>query len=480
MSEELALRIDVRGKATMTIRLRHPRRDQLPRLQRELHQAALAWSAERDAPITVALTAKATLDGELRDLREYVYADDVVNGARLAQHLDGIVGAGRLHRHVVLSGTTAAGADLVGRAGVIDVVVGHLTDASVYLAAPRRYGKSSVLREVAARLRAQSRPTIHVDLSEARGVSWAIVHLASAAASAPGLVHTLEGVGLPVPASSGDEVEMTEWRYAVAAVVERAPMPFLRGLLRAFADARAVLLLDEFSIFVRHALQGDEEATLRSFLAAFAEARAQGVSMALCGSSGLAAYASFRGLPVLDDRVRRVDLRPLSRDDGARLAEELLYGLDLWPTSRVAAAVAAALGEPVPHFVHALARSVFDHRATEGTVDAADVDAAYRGYLLDASGNGAFRDYSLHRQAYPREYLAAARKVLALLAREVGGVDEAAVVSASGLDVERFVLLAACLDEDYDVGLVGDRYVMRCKPLRDRWRRREAWLVSDR
>ncbi|MBL8683139.1 MAG: hypothetical protein JNK05_28485 [Myxococcales bacterium] len=288
----------------------------------------------------------------------------------------------------------------------------------------------------------------------------------------------------PMPIDA-ELTDVASWEHdAVDAIRSRGVAAVLGRVLSVLATQPTLLMLDEFSRFLRNTHR-DDRPSLDAVLATLAQARrSEGqLRMVLCGSGGLKAFSASANLPVVDAAtMETIALPALSAQHATLLLEELLYGHDRWPTSTCAAAMHAALGDcAVPHFVHHLVRATLSEIGGE-VVDQADVRRAYRNGLLGSRGNATFREYSLHKQAYPSTWLRAARGILDRLATEgEAGLDRAVLREAArDLDDSQFDELLSCLDEDYDVGSRDGRIVARCKPLRDRWLLREQWLVSDR
>ena len=90
-------------------------------------------------------------------LASYLFSSGEINGPRLGRHLTMLRETGRLHRFTVRPGAFAEGADLVGRDGRIADLLKILETGSCHLRAPRRYGKTSLLRHLVKRYSAAGR-----------------------------------------------------------------------------------------------------------------------------------------------------------------------------------------------------------------------------------------------------------------------------------------------------------------------------------
>lgn len=449
-----------------------------------LHAAADGWQAEVSAVfLRSELGIKPEPGCRRVQLPAYLFASGTVNGPRLGRHLSMIRTNGTLHRFTLRPGAPVEGPDLVGREGRASDLLEILKTGSCHLRAPRRYGKTSLLRQAARQLAAAGTPAVFTDVSSGQTVRWFFVTVARAVMESPSARAFAES--LPeLAAWPGREAGPVEASRAVGQLQERIaanPWSFGRRLLVALGQGRAVLLLDEFSVFLREAHRRDPTEA-RDLAALLADARrsAEPTLQVLAGSAGLSAYLHFHGLGPHFQDLSGLDLPPLTAATAGDLAEELLYGAGLLPFPEAAARVLEHVGEPVPYFLHAVINAVVEEAAAGDEVDSGLVDRAYSERILGTPGNELFKVYNLRARPYPPDVLPGASRILGALARNPQGVESAELrrnFAESGSPDTSFDSLLSCLQEDFDLVEREGRWVMRCKVLRDRWMLGEPWLT---
>jgi uncharacterized protein len=453
---------------------------------RDLHAAADAWRG--DFP-NVFLRSDLGVEPEPRcrrtSLSAYLYSSGAVNGARLGRHLTMLHETGSVHRYTVRPGAPVEGADLVGRGERTADLLRITSTGSCHLRAPRRYGKTSLLRHLAKILSAAGRPCLFADISSGHTAVWFLVTVARGAMESSACRPMVES--LP---------ELTRWPEPAASPIEKSrafaqlreridpnPWSFGKRLLEALGQAEAVLLLDEFSVFLREAnARNREEARDLADLLASSRRSGAPARQVLAGSAGLTSYLRFHELEGSFSDLSPLDLPPLAETEAALLVEELLYGENQTPSPEVVARILKVVGEPVPYFLHMLVNAVLEETVSGAPVTVDEVDRAYNERVLGTSGNELFKSYSLQGRPYPGDLRTAASRLLAELARRPEGAtgDQLEKIFARHAPSDfqdGFGSLLSCLEEDYDLVERDGRWLMRCKVLRDRWALREPWLT---
>ena len=456
-------------------------------LLRDLHTAANTWAgAQPDIHLRADLLTSPPAHAVRRPAMDYLYATGASNGGRLKRHLDALDKQGRLHFYRLLFGAPVAGADLVGRAAPLLALQRALGVGSAHLRAPRRYGKTSLLRQLRSSLAASGTPCAYLDVSPGSTPSWFLVALAQDAMTIEACRKTLRK--LPElaswPPADAEPSTLKEARQALARRLVPNPWSFGRRLLEAMGALDAVLLIDEFSVFLRRALdEGRSDAErLAELLRVGRQAATSPARQVLAGSSGLSSYVRFHDLGHLFDDLAPIEVPPLQEDTATALAEELLYSQGRLPYPEAGAQVLAEIGEPVPFYIHALIQAACDETESGDAVGADTLRRAYRERILGTRGNDLFGVYRLAHQPYPPAMKPVAARLLKALAARPMGLTEAQLTKAAGAlapalggSIEP---LLACLEEDYDLVLRNGRWAMRCKVLRDRWMQEEQWLTS--
>ena len=471
---------DVRG---LTVVLRDPQGRPPHELLRQLFEASNEWSREHpDARLLSGHEGPAS-ETLTTELSAYLYSSGEVNGARLRRHLDMLRSHGHIHRFTLRPGAPVEGLDLVGRQDAIETLTEHLTAGdSVHLAAPRRYGKSSVLRRVARAVCNQGLPCVLVDLSSGASAAWLFVTVAM---SAMELDNCRQEVGrLPElagwPDKGANPTARSDAGQQLVARIKDGPWSFGHRLMKTLGEAGALLILDEFSVFLRATVQQrPDEAKEVAQLLAVARHTDPRTPQVLAGSEGLSSYIAFHDLGQHFEDLKMLVLPPLPRKEGLVLAEELLYGAGHPPSAAAVEAVLAEVGEVVPYFVHVLVDAVCAVHAPGEPLERELVERVYADRVLGPWGNFMFRVYRLGSQPYPSNMRPVAARLLQLIARKAEGSPLAELEAATDLDPKDLEALLPCLAEDYDLVERDGRWRMRSKVLRERWALAEAWLTTE-
>jgi len=468
-----------RGRSTLSIRLDADVIASPAEVLKWFHRAADGW--EKHNP---GIAVRSELDGDLSPnatpaaAADYLYGDDTFNRDRFHRHLSMLAQHGSIHRFIPHPGAPVEGRDLWGRDAERSQLQADVRRSSCHVQGPRRYGKTSLLKSLDQALAEEGRPSVMVDVSACTDTVELFATIAASAMERPLArsaltrpLRELRGWPEPGPESSADERSTA--RTHLLGAVSRDAFRFGQRLLQALAKKRTVLLIDEFSLFLRGMLQRSPEET-KALLGLLKQARggASPVRQVVAGSAGLSSFAQFHGLGAFLDDLSPVPVQPLDGTAAKSLAEELIYGSGLRPLPDLAAAVLDDIGLPVPYFIQALCDAARAQAADGRVVDEATVHTAYRERILGPVGNQLFRVYRLGHQPYPDDMRRAAARILAAMAQSPSGATRStlkatyreAVGAETGLEA-----LMACLSEDYDLDERASRWRFRSKVLRERW-----------
>ena len=249
----------------------------------------------------------------------------------------------------------------------------------------------------------------------------------------------------------------------------------------ALADAGIILLIDEFSLFLREMIEKDKDA-LMDFLELYHGLRTQSdnpIVSVFAGSSGLSTFIELFDMHALFEDLIPVDVPPVTSKEASFLAEELFYGMGKIPSPSSVERLVALTGgdETVPYFVHALAHYTTEEAGMKQEISAADVEAAYYDRLLGPSGNICFRDFILREKGYPGEYRYSASRILKKLSRTAPDTLSEEAIKNLCADTCDFIKLMTCLEEDYDIVHENEGWRMRSTVIADRWQLGEPWLT---
>jgi hypothetical protein len=462
-----------------------PSRERLP----SIHDAVAKWAGNHAGVVTFSDLSQKSKSGSLEtQLTDYLYGNGNFNADRLIRHLEMFHRKENIHRYTLRPGAPAEGQDIVGRENEMQKIHDLLhDDKSIHLRAPRRYGKTTTLRKINGDLNATRQCSIHVDLianETAVGLFAAIAMTAMDHSSCRKNLRKIRELAR-WPGKSENITSKNQARQRLANQIKSNVWSFANRLLLRLGESKAILLLDEFSVFLKSAVEAnmDEAKQLcqRLFLA---RTQSPVVRQVLCGSSGLAAYMGFYDLNDEFSDLHPVELNPLNVEQSSMLTEELLYGAGIIPTPSLIRNVLDELGEPVPYFIHALVDALrMEIISSSRAPNKAAVKTAYRDRLMGPTGNFWFRIYRLDSQPYPENQRKAAKKIMKNLAIKPEGLPEEELFDLYQMTLSRssrkkFNILMACLEEDFDLVKEDDIWRMRSKVLRDRWALNEAWLTE--
>ncbi|MBI4703958.1 MAG: hypothetical protein HY744_22855 [Deltaproteobacteria bacterium] len=374
-------------------------------------------------------------------------------------------------RYVARPGATAVGHELVGRESMLADLTGKLaTGTSVHLRAARRYGKSSVLEALVARLGGEGRPVLLLDVASVEDPADFTTKLVDAALGIDGLAAALEPLGLR-PAGALDDA------------ARRDGVALLRRVLSGIGVARGILALDEISLLLRSVVKHHGTNDAWRDLLGVLNTGSGTLPQVIAGSTGLSAFARLHGLGDVLDHLVPVSLEPLDPADARWLIEEMLLSDERRPMPDVAAAVLEHLGAAVPYFVHAFADGLRSATSPGGAVTRAAVERLHARWVAGSAATNVFAGYRLRNQAYARGCHETAKAILDAVARTPEGLPRSELEAAfrsrppaqAGVTLD---VLLPCLCEDFDLIQIDGRWSFRSKLLRERWAQGDRWLTA--
>jgi hypothetical protein len=448
----------------------------------ELDNAMVSWEETVDVFVDSDLSVKPGVGAVRQTLSDYLYADGTVNGQRLMRHLAMVLEDGRIHTHILRPGQAVDGRDLVGRQADLEALRNHLHRGSVHLKAPRRYGKTSVLRQLKKELDAAGEACLYIEVSPEPTAAWFLASLVAEAMEGPhcraALCAIEELADWPDIGANPRQKSLASREFAdrLGSNVRNLG----QRILEALGASGAILLVDEFSVFLRSALgKHREDMEMISEILAASRRSENPVRQVLAGSAGLNVFLNFYELKEQFKDLKDVALGPLEREWAMVLAEELLYGAHHIPTAEVVDEILTQVGAPVPFFIHELVHVICERVDEEVTVEA--VRQAYRDGLLGSRGRDTFKAYKLVGQGYPEDLVKPAAFLLRELARVPDGLSKdhlQKLYVKAGAEASKFPLLLSCLQEDYDLVKQDGNWLIRSKVLRDRWSLEEPWMTT--
>jgi len=449
---------------------------------KDLTEAVRKLSLQEGERLRTEMLVAPPFEVETTPLADYLWADGSVNAPRLVRHLETRVQGNTPHHFLPRCGVPVLGPELIGREQVLAKLEENLRNyQSCHLRAPRRYGKTSLLMRINANLP----QTVMMELSDIGSLAGFLKVLLRGCmrheVARACLLKLAPYRSWPADTPAASASIFNDAFGELTKLHGRTLPTLLRETLSTLAENGMVLLVDEFSVFLRNMYE-DRRLELETFLEIFHVLRiraAHPLVAVFAGSAGLSTYIQFHGLQALFADLVPVDVLPIGSTEARVLAEELFYGMGKRPSVSCIDQVIKLTGEDdtVPYFVHALAHATAEELGLRKEVLTTDVERAYYDRLLGPPGNIFFRDFILRERGYPAEYRLCASNILKTLSRKFPASvreEELQTFCPPGCD---FIKIRTCLEEDYDLVRTEQGWRMRSRVLADRWRLGEPWLT---
>ncbi|MBU2548080.1 MAG: hypothetical protein KKB20_06720, partial [Proteobacteria bacterium] len=170
--------------------------------------------------------------------------------------------------------------ELIGRGHLLDVLWNQLAGNNILLIAPRRFGKTGVMRHVLKRPRANYLP-IYLDVEELDTPEAFAAELIAALAAQSQVRRVLAGVKklprnlMDFLSDHVEEVGVEEFKVKLRESLEETWKDATKRLVLELekTDATVVFIIDEFPQLIENIRRHESEDTARSFLAWFRSLR---------------------------------------------------------------------------------------------------------------------------------------------------------------------------------------------------------------
>lgn len=367
--------------------------------------------------------------------------------------------------------------DFFNQEGIIDRIWKLIISGkNLLLAAPRRFGKSSIINQLANNPRENFR-ACHVDLeggaSAADFVRLILKGLIDRKECHSCLPVDIQDQVTESPSERRKiEIIRTEWGkiekdwqnygYELFAKMERNKKRFL-------------LMLDEFSWLLEDMIAriGPKAEETQEFLAWFSEVcrKCDRLSVLVTGSEHLDSYLEANQLPCsVIEQIERVTLDPFDADIAKAFSFLTLYKQGVTVTPADLQVISDLIGRPIPYFLQVFLDLLQNecHKVRQLSPD--DIRNIYFNSLLgrDAKRYFEYIDHQIERYARYGLPADSVKKILASLGHEKHVETKALSAMWDALPGERpFKFLIALLKNDFFVVEQADLASMECKIFRD-------------
>jgi uncharacterized protein len=325
------------------------------------------------------------------------------------------------------TGGVVRGADFVGRDDIIHSILKQAhKGGNLLLTAPRRFGKTSLMRALQASSQSGS-AVLFVDVEDALGLGDLIASLDIG----------LDRLNMARADVSPAELDVLDRLTAIQRDLKAAA----RGLVQRVTNwsGQALILVDEVTYMLENA--GEGAADCLSLLEELAEA-SEHVAWLFAASTDFKSYLRVHGLSFAPSRMNDITLSPFTDQAARTLIRALLAPLGLRLSRSAEDRVLEHAHPPVPFFLQIL---VFELQAAwrrgARVLDEAFIDEVVEKHVLGPDCRRWFDAFRWHLGSYYSDELPAARLILGQLARhgsrdksQLASLLEAHAVSVNNLD----------------------------------------------
>lgn len=400
-------------------------------------------------------------------------------------------------------GPPARGDDFFDREEIVEALWERLEAGNILLAAPRRFGKTSLMYRLLDDPRKGWKP-VHVDAESIREpVNFIIALLEALMAD-----HQIRNFLVAHWRKAGgwlrgfvDEAQLTgPWDVGLRIRLKERMGPDWQergqALLRALRDyddhGRLLLIVDELPVMLHLFRDNDvSDAEARAFLYWFRKLRTDpGVGLSNCrfligGSIGIEHYLSRLGAADSFNDFERVALPELAPDRAKELLSKLLKQRKLSLSAACQRRILHLVGAPIPYFIQIFVSEIAMARATRhAPIGPKRLEAIYHDRVLGAACKTYFQHYYDRLRRYDKAQEHAAKELLKAMAlahpqpvrrSDLRAISRQALPGSAHDDA--FARLMGDLENDFYIRYFrdSDGYAFASKILCDWWRRYYAF-----
>lgn len=381
-------------------------------------------------------------------------------------------------------GPPVEGDDCFGRSDEVLRLWNALQTQNIVLSAPRRIGKTSLLKQFAAHARANGAQTIYVDVSGSADELGFIARILQA-------LRSRASAGVPKAVTARIQNALKDLDTVKLSVVEIKRRPDdqprwrnsaseLEAVLKGLADANTpwYFLIDELPVLLKHLAEDDPSGHRVERLLAWCRTLRQttdsgsAVRWVFCGSIGLVAMTNRLRITHTVNDLTQQPLGPFDADTAQRFLRALFESYKLVCDDVMIDGMLERTRWHVPHHLQALFQEL--KRIPPMPDRLAWVSAAF---------NAAVRNRNYYEHWYERladELIATdarhARTLLEVIAKDVNGVAFSTLSGSLANEIEdardrqeTVLRLSLALSDDGYIEKVDDRWRFRSELLRAFW-----------
>ena len=360
---------------------------------------------------------------------------------------------------------------------------------NILLVSPRRFGKSSLMRQVEIELGRNETPCLYFDVMDIKSPEKFIIEIADASFTKFGmsnrqkLIRALKTVFSAVDEISGS-TGGTELRVKLRGVVSdeinrdnwaNKGEEILKAVIQVCEKRPVVFLIDELSECVNNMIK--EKADSVGFLQWFRNIRQEMIDEVRFIVGGSISFErvvkGINGLSYIND-FKHVIVEGFTKEVSLEFLKKCLAEEGIEYNKKIDEEILECIGEPyIPYFL-AVFISILAQRPDK-VLNVKIIEQIYNNEVLGVYGKGYFEYYRQRLRTYPEPIAIAAEEIL----RKVCLVDKGYPLGlafslftrkSSINDFERFLDLIHDLENDFYIVVYNRKIFFRSKMLRDWWR----------
>ena len=384
-------------------------------------------------------------------------------------------------------GSPAVGKDFVDRDDEIKIIFDSLEKDNILLIAPRRYGKTSIMKEIKNIFSRKGIPVVFIDVYHVRCPKEFLIKIVTETfditknknrlvekfKNSFSKLKDLEefeisqtGFKIKFGKSLEEEIKKNDWKNEGRKIFSN---------IRNLFDDTFYLIIDEFSEYVHNMSKRNVEEA-EEFLKWFRSMRIEASDLKFIMGGSVSIDRIIRTIttsPTIDD-LERVSIGGFPRKTALHVVEEVFKEEGLKYNKRIGEKIVGCIGNPsVPYFLSAFLDLIVEE-SMEKDLDERMIEELYGSKFMGVQGKHYF-DYYVRRlnDYYTDNEEKAAKAILKILCQtgEIpNGIAFEIFKSVTNGSYEQFIDLIFDLRNDFYIDQREGKMIFYSKPLADWWR----------
>jgi len=392
-------------------------------------------------------------------------------------------------------GSVARGKDCFGREELVEVIWEKLITGHVLLAAPRRFGKTSIMYQIIDNPRPGFK-IVHLDLEHMIEPNELLTELILQLIKDSKLAAFLKTLSI-LPATiwtkiskNIEEIELFEIKLTIKQSLKQSWKEIGKELFDRIAQSpdSVIFILDEFPMMIdrmtrTNGCREDARTLLRWLRMLRQKTELNKLHFLIAGSIGIDNVLNELGEIASINDFERVKVGPFSQKTAVMLIDELAVRYKLPLTPKCKTKITGLIGTPIPYFLQIIFSEIHKAYRIDGDqITQKKIEQIYSNKILGVDCKSYFDHYYGRLRDYYRKHEEkAAKRILRTLATERAlKLDTCFQIykkeAGDQATHDEFSRLMTNLENDYYIALNAETsmYEFACKLLRDWWLRHYA------